>query len=121
MKTAHKDEFAEFNSQNEELKRSKAGTSNSKLNQAACDRTTATVGNIKSLLTVPKTWPKGSNEAVGRDEAFCHMFVMTGAPLAMAVNPAFKAFCKKLDPKYEVPGKDMSCQEIKLPLLTLIT
>jgi hypothetical protein len=94
LRTAHKNAYAEFSSRNDDMK-------SSKVDAAIASRTSGlsgTTARITCFMKAPKTWPRDSDEAVVHDRALCTMVVMTGAPLKMVVNPAFKSFCQKFWP-----------------------
>ena len=106
LRTAHKEVYAEYMTRIDQWKAAakpvpKASASTSQSSSSAAQQGG---GRMQSFLTSPKRWPVDSNEAKVRDESLCRMVVMTGVPARLVDQNDFKEFCKKLDPKYEVPG-----------------
>lgn len=61
--------------------------------------------NITGCLRKATVYSQDSAENRSRDQKLEEMVISTGVPLRIVQNEQFIQFCKKLDPKYDVPGR----------------
>lgn len=60
---------------------------------------------IAAAFDRTQQWPENSSEANSRKKALTNMIIASNMPMNVLSNEGFKEFCRKLDPKFRLPGK----------------